>query len=88
MTVYVDNMHAKFGRMIMCHMIADTTLELYEMADMIGVARKWIQDAGTTREHFDIALTKKAKAISHGAKLIDAKELGRILHERNKAGGN
>lgn len=67
MAVYVDGMQAKFGRMIMCHMVADSTEELLEMVDKIGVQRKWIQYAGTGREHFDISLSKKALAIRHGA---------------------
>lgn len=70
MSVYVDNMRAQFGRMVMCHMMADTTEELLAMADKIGVQRKWIQYPGTSREHFDIALSKRALAIQHGA--IDA----------------
>ena len=41
MTVYVDDMKAKFGRMIMCHMIADTDEELHTMASKIGVKLKW-----------------------------------------------
>ena len=60
MTVYVDDMRAPFGRMIMCHMIADSTAELLNMADRIGVARRWIQHRGTVREHFDIARSKRA----------------------------
>ncbi len=40
MTVYVDDMEAEFGNMIMCHMIADTHDELIAMADAIGVDRK------------------------------------------------
>ena len=70
MTVYVDDMRAQFGRMVMCHMLADTTEELLSMADRIGVARRWIQHAGTPREHFDIALTKRALAVAAGAKEI------------------
>ena len=68
MSVYVDDMRAPFGRMIMCHMFADTTEELLAMADAIGVARKWIQHPGSPdREHFDIALSKRALAVKHGA---------------------
>lgn len=87
MAVYVDNFNAKFGRMIMCHMIADTTEELLEMVDKIGVQRKWIQDAGTNREHFDICLSKKAKAIQHGAKEIGFRELATMTNKR-KANGH
>jgi hypothetical protein len=36
MTIYVDDMKAAFGRMKMCHMIADTDDELHAMADRIG----------------------------------------------------
>lgn len=74
MSVYVDDMQAKFGRMVMCHMLADSEAELLEMADKIGVPRKWYQRPGmakTSTPHFDIALTKKALAIRHGAIALD-----------------
>ncbi len=67
MAVYIDNFDAPFGRMLMCHMIADTTEELLVMCDIIGVQRKWIQSPGTKFEHFDICNTKKKKAVSAGA---------------------
>jgi len=67
MAVYVDDMRAPFRRMIMCHMIADTTEELNAMADKIGVARKWIQYPGSSREHYDICLSARAKAVAAGA---------------------
>lgn len=76
--VYVDNFRAKYRGMIMCHMIADTQTELFEMADKIGVARKWVQDYETPREHFDICLTKKKLAIQFGAKEINMRELVRM----------
>lgn len=79
MSVYVDDMEAAFGRMIMSHMIADTTEELLAMADAIGVARKWIQNKGTYREHFDICKQKKVLAIKHGAVSITMKQLGEKL---------
>lgn len=75
---FVDNMRASYGRMKMCHMIADTSEELLAMADTIGVQRKWIQKAGTPEEHFDISLSKRALAIEAGAVLVD----GRVLIEK------
>ena len=84
MTVYVDESRIRYTRMTMCHMIADTHEELVEMADKIGVKRKWIQHEGTWKEHFDICLTKRAKAIKHGAQSISFLGLGRKLAERRK----
>ncbi len=83
MTVYVDDMRAHFGRMIMCHMIADTTDELLNMAHKIGVSTKWLQYPNKPKEHFDIALSKKALAIKYGAIEVTSKELGRIILKRS-----
>lgn len=80
--VYIDNFNAPFGRMTMCHMVADTKEELLEMADKIGVQRKWIQNEDDWKEHFDICLTKKALAIKYGAKEITWRELGTMMQKR------
>lgn len=85
MAVYVDTMQAAFGRMKMCHMVADSTEELLAMADRIGVNQKWIQKAGTHQEHFDIALSKKGLAIAAGAIEVSRMELGRIIGSRRTA---
>lgn len=82
--VYVDAAIWKYGRMIMCHMKADTKEELLEMADKIGVARKWIQDEDTYLEHFDICKSKRNLAIKLGAKEISRHELGEILERKKK----
>lgn len=82
MTVFVDNMRARHGRLVMCHMIADSSEELLAMADRIGVARRWLQHAWTYREHFDIALSKRAMAVAAGAKEVTRMELGRIIRAR------
>jgi len=89
MAVYVDDMEASFGRMVMCHMLADSTEELLVMADKIGVQRKWIQKAGTHHEHFDIAKSKRALALRFGAVEIDRAGLVEILRTRraSKEGG-
>lgn len=80
--VYVDDMEAPFGRMIMCHCIADTQTELFDMMDKIGVQRKWVQDYNTPIEHFDIALSKKKLAIQFGAKEITMRELAQMTSTR------
>lgn len=76
MTCYVDQPIFPFGRMMMCHLWADSLDELLAMVDRIGVDRKWIQghpelSFGKHREaswiHFDIAKGKRALAIQAGA---------------------
>lgn len=37
MPVYIDKEQNRMGRMIMCHMIADTPAELFAMADALGL---------------------------------------------------
>jgi hypothetical protein len=72
MTVYVDDVRLPFGRMVMCHMWADSLDELLAMADRIGLARKWLQQPPKASwEHFDISLSLKPKALAAGAVLTD-----------------
>ena len=79
MSVYVDDVEHQYGRMKMCHMWADTLDELLAMADTIGVARKWLQQPPKASwVHFDIAKSKKAVAIQHGAILTD--KYGPVYH--------
>lgn len=82
MAVYVDDMQAKYGRMVMCHMLADTEQELHAMADAIGVARRWHQYPGTPKSHYDICVSKKVKAISLGAIQIDRSQLVEIIRSK------
>lgn len=81
MAVYVDNMRAPFGRLIMCHMIADTDDELNAMADAIGVSRRWHQG-----DHYDICLSKRAKAVSLGAVEITLRQAGAMSARRKRTG--
>lgn len=73
--VYVDDMRADYGRMVMFHMIADTREELYDMANRIGVHFAWIQSLGTYREHFDICQSRKERALRLGAVQVTQREL-------------
>ena len=79
MAVYVDSMRAPYGRMIMCHMIADSDAELHEMADKIGISRRWFQG-----DHYDICLSKRARAVAAGAVEISWEECGRKTMARRR----
>lgn len=74
MTVYVDDMYltpmGRYRRMKMSHMIADTETELHVMAAMIGIARKWYQG-----DHYDVAMSSRAKAVAAGAVEISMRQL-------------
>jgi hypothetical protein len=86
MAVYVDNFYVtgagQFGRMKMSHLIADTTEELLEMVDKIGVKRIWIQYPGTANEHFDIAMCKRELAIKNGAIQINFREYAQRVNDK------
>lgn len=84
MSVYVDSAKIAYGRMKMCHMLADTSQELAEMANKIGVKQKWIQYAGTPKEHFDICASKREKAVLLGAIEIDNKRLAELLKAKRE----
>lgn len=86
MTVYVDSMRARFGRMIMCHMIADTDDELHAMADRIGVSRRWHQAPPKHDSHYDIALSKRAIAVQHGAVPITWRQASAMTLRRRATG--
>lgn len=82
MSVYVDDFDYPYAGMKMSHMIADSTKELLQMVDKIGVHRRWIQDKGTKREHFDVSLSKKRLAIKNGAILITYRKLATLTANR------
>lgn len=82
MAVYVDDMEAEYGRMKMCHMLADTEMELHDMADRIGVARRWHQKPGSPQSHYDICLTKRSIAIQCGALEITMRESALIVRRK------
>lgn len=84
MTVYVDDMRAQFGRMVMCHMGADSHEELLAMAALIGVDERWLQHGGTPKEHFDVALSKRTLAVEHGAVEVTVREF--VLRMARRSG--
>ncbi|MFD1558296.1 DUF4031 domain-containing protein [Paraburkholderia silviterrae] len=85
MTVYVDQMRAKYGRMLMCHMVADSDDELHEMAAKIGVARKWHQKPGTPHSHYDVCQAMRVRAVKLGAVEIDRHGLAEFIKRKRAA---
>ena len=79
MAVYVDNEKIPFRGLRMCHMLADTADELFEMADKIGVDRKHFQSSETP--HFDISQSKRRLALQHGAKSIDRRKVVELINQ-------
>jgi hypothetical protein len=82
MPVYVDNARNKFGRMIMCHMLADTIEELLEMADRIGLQRRHFQPG--SHPHFDVSLAYRQKALSAGAIQVERSELVAVMKRQRQ----
>ena len=75
MSVYVDSERNRFGRMVMCHMFADTAAELHAMAEAIGMRRSWYQTPDGPKPasfpHYDVCLMRRAKAVELGAIEVD-----------------
>lgn len=90
MSVYVDDMHlypaGQLGRMKMSHLLADTDEELHAMADKIGVARRWHQAPPRHDSHYDIAMSKRAHALAHGAIAITWRQAGAMNMRRRVTG--
>ena len=90
MPVYVDNEKYPVRRMLMCHMLADSLSELHEMADKIGVSRKWFQNKKNGTPHYDICQSKRKLALKFGAieadrkKTVDIIRLWRRKNEEQK----
>lgn len=83
MSVYVDDAFIRYGRMLMSHMVADSREELDAMADRIGVARRWIQKAGTAKEHYDVCKSARSKAIALGAQDVDIRVIADIIRRKS-----
>lgn len=82
MTVYVDDANipasvrngSRTHTSTWCHMTADSTPELLEFADRLGLRRAWLQRAGKPGEHFDLTANKRRQAVALGAVEITWRE--------------
>lgn len=87
MSVYVDKAIYAYGRMVMCHMIADTPDELHAMADRIDVARRWFHaPPKASFWHYDITKSKRALAVEAGAIECDRNTLVAAIRRIRESG--
>lgn len=77
--VYIGKLEFPYRGMIMSHMASPDLNELHEMADKIGINRKWFQDhknnGKSKHPHYDICKSKKQLAIKYGAVEVSDREL-------------
>ncbi len=85
MAVYVDNAKIAFGRMKICHMMADTPEELHGMAEKIGMIRNWFQDKRVP--HYDVCMKRKALAIKSGAIEINRRQTVELMRKHGWLNG-
>lgn len=103
MTVYVDSarIEATVGRIKAnwSHLTADTPTELHELAQRIGLQRRWYQGrckqarrgkcdelAGScVHFHYDVTDSKRVKAVAAGAVEIDMRQIGDLIRDRRQA---
>lgn len=87
MSIYIDKCRLPFGRMIMCHMIADSRAELHDMAEVLGLKRAWFQDTPkASAPHYDISLKKRDNAVKLGAILLERQAFVEVIRRIRAAG--
>jgi hypothetical protein len=64
-----------------CHLLADTREELHEMADRLGIPRRFFQDH-PWRWHHDLPAHLRARAVALGAREVTMHEVGALLRSR------
>ncbi len=74
MSVYVGPSLYPYGRMIMCHMVADTNDELHAMARKLEMRPIWFQSYAKY-PHYDLSKGKRATAVQLGAIEVDERKI-------------
>ena len=75
MRVYVDDFHAPFKGKTFSHLIADSDDELELFARQLGLKPEWKQ-----RNHYDVSMSVRLRAIELGAKPITVQAGAKIVH--------
>lgn len=79
MSVYVDLCNYSSNGRKWGHLVADTEEELHELAEAIGLKRKWFQNRPGGIPHYDVTRSKRDKAIKAGAKEINYNEMKEFI---------
>jgi hypothetical protein len=64
-----------------CHLLADTREELHDMADRLGIPRRFFQDH-PWRWHHDLPAHLRVQAVALGAREVTMHEVGALLRSR------
>lgn len=67
-----------------CHLLADERAELHEMADRLGVPRRFFQDH-PWRWHYDLPAHLRTQAVGYGAHEVPMAAVGALLRSRRQA---
>ena len=85
MSLYVDHARLPYRRMLMSHLLADTSEELRKAEKLLGLPTNSVQYLGTPKEHLDVCESKRATAIKMGAIEVTSKELVLLIRKKRKA---
>ena len=67
MTIYVDDLYRKVGRMKLCRLTADSEDELQDLARRLYLPQKWYHG-----DHYEVSVSARNLAIRLGAKSVTA----------------
>lgn len=79
MTVYVDDADWRWRGQLWCHLASLDLDELHQMAQRIGLQRKWFQSPPQAKwPHYDTIARRRAEAIKLGAVPISNQDMVRL----------
>ena len=85
MPLYVDHARLPYRRMLMSHLLADTSEEIKQAEKLLGLPANSVQYLGTPKEHLDVSESKRVIAVKMGAIEVTSKYLILIIREKRKA---
>jgi Protein of unknown function (DUF4031) len=86
MAVYVDEPIWEWRGRRWCHLTADTSAELHEFAERLGLLRQWFQSKSGRpwHDHYDLPEDVRAQAIACGAQSLTNRQMGRRQTKRRR----